>query len=315
MKLKFIKNIFSYPLNLPGIFKLTESALSNKNSGFICCWHDLPAEIFKKQVESLHPIEPIPLEDLIQRFKEGKSTKGCCALTLDDGVGSTVNEIGKECITNNWPVTFYLPTDYVEGKVLPFQKIKFINKYLLSQEYEAAIFSKYFEKKMIKKIEIIKTLNNLIYFENEIEINKIIDFFINNIDESKKKLLIAESPKPILWAEVEKLSKQECISFQSHGISHTAVSSLKENEIEFEMKQSRKIIESHTNKKVHSFCYPYGAEISIGKKAPEIAARHFSSAVTLQRGRLKNNNLFYLPRIGFYKEDAPSFVRMKTILT
>jgi len=29
----------------------------------------------------------------------------------------------------------------------------------------------------------------------------------------------------------------------------------------------------------------------------------------------KNNNPFYLPRIGFYKEDAPSFVRMQTILT
>jgi peptidoglycan/xylan/chitin deacetylase (PgdA/CDA1 family) len=315
MKLKFIKSILSYPLNLPGVFRFTESVFSNKNSGFICCWHDLSAEIFKKQVESLHPIEPIPLEDLIQRFKAGKSTKGCCALTLDDGVGLTVNDISKECITNNWPVTFYLPTDYVEGKVLPFQKIKFINKYLLSKEYEAAIFSKYFEKKKIKKIEIIKTLNNLIYFENAIEINKIINFFINNIDESKKKLLITESPKPVLWNEVEKLSKQECISFQSHGISHTAVSSLNENEIEFEMKKSRKTIESHTNKKVHSFCYPYGAEISIGKKAPEIAARHFSSAVTLQRGRLKNNNPFYLPRIGFYKEDAPSFVRMKTILT
>ena len=315
MKLKFIKNILSYPLNLPGVFRFAESAFRNKKSGFICCWHDLSAEIFKKQVESLRPIEPIPLEDLIQRFKEGKSTKGCCALTFDDGVGSTVNEISKECIANNWPVTFYLPTDYLEGKVLPFQKIKFISKYLLSKDYEATIFNKYFKKKMINKGEIIKALNNLIYFENAIEINKKTDFFLNNIYERKKKLIVKESPKPILWNEVEKLSKQECISFQSHGTSHTAVSSLKENEIEFEMKKSRNIIESHTNKRVHSFCYPYGTEVSIGKKAPEIAARHFSSAVTLQRGRLKNNNPFYLPRIGFYKEDAPSFVRMKTILT
>ena len=145
MKLKLIKNILSYPLNLPGVFRFTESVFSNKNSGFICCWHDLSAAIFKKQVESLRPIEPIPLEDLIQRFKEGKSTKGCCALTFDDGVGSTVNEISKECITNNWPVTFYLPTDYVEGKVLPFQKIKFINKYLLSKDYEVTIFNDYFK--------------------------------------------------------------------------------------------------------------------------------------------------------------------------
>jgi len=34
----------------------------------------------------------------------------------------------------------------------------------------------------------------------------------------------------------------------------------------------------------------------------------------LLRGRLKKNNPFYLPRIGLYKEDNSSFVRLKTVL-
>jgi len=108
MKLKFIKDILNYSLNFPSVFKFVENISSNKYGEFICCWYDLSADIFKKHVESLHPVKPIPLEDLIKRFKQGKSTKECCALIFDDGVESNVNEISKECITNNWPVTFYL---------------------------------------------------------------------------------------------------------------------------------------------------------------------------------------------------------------
>ena len=108
-------------------------------------------------------------------------------MTFDDGVGSTVRNISNKCIEKGWPVTFYLPTQYLDKGILPFQ-----------------------------------------------------------------------NSKPISWIEVEELSKNNLISFQSHGVTHSAVSSLSEKEIEFEMTKSKKIIESHTNKKVHSFCYPYG---------------------------------------------------------
>ncbi len=119
---------------------------------------------------------------------------------------------------------------------------------------------------------------------------------------------------PITWDEIEKLSKNPIISFQSHSVTHTAVSSLSENEIEDEMIKSKEIIEQHTGLKVHSFCYPYGAEKSIGVHAPKIAAKHYNSAVTLMRGRLKKNNPYYLPRIDFYNGDSPGFVRLKVIL-
>ena len=80
------------------------------------------------------------------------------------------------------------------------------------------------------------------------------------------------------------------------------------------MIKSKKIIESHTNKKVHSFCYPYGSKESIGNIAPKIAAKHFSSAVTLIHGRLQNKDFFYLPRVGLYKEDLRSLARLKTLI-
>ena len=241
--MKLIKNFFSLPLLVPGTFNFINSVFKKKSNGFICCWHDLSPETFEDQVDALYPNKPIPLEELIERFKLGKSTAGCFALTFDDGVGSTVRNISSKCIERSWPVTFYLPTQYLDKGILSFQ-----------------------------------------------------------------------SSKPISWIEVEELSKNQLISFQSHGVTHSAVSSLNEEEIDSEMIKSKKIIESHTNKKVHSFCYPYGSKESIGNIAPKVAAKHFSSAVTLIHGRLKENNPFYLPRIGLYKEDLRSLARLKTLI-
>ena len=53
---------------------------------------------------------------------------------------------------------------------------------------------------------------------------------------------------------------------------------------------------------------------SIGDIAPKVAAKYFSSAVTLIHGRLKKNDPFYLPRIGLYKEDLKSLARLKTLI-
>ncbi len=314
MKLKSIKNICSAPLVFPGFFHLLESFIGRKFGGFICCWHNLSAERFQNHVEALHPAEPIPLEELVNRFRSGKSTKGCYALTFDDGIGSTVRDISKKCINKGWPVTFYVPTGYLDGEVLPYQKIEFINKYLPVDEYDIPDFSKNFVNKIANKKEIIKTLTDLLYFENFTVVKKTLDYFINLLGKEKKTLFNKEFPRPISWNEIEDLSKNTAISFQSHSVTHSALSGLSEKEIEYEMIKSKEMIESHTNRKVHSFCYPYGEKKSIGEIAPRIAAKHFSSAVTLLRGRLEKNNPFYLPRIGLYSEDTSSFVRLKAVL-
>ena len=214
-----------------------------------------------------------------------------------------------------WPVTFYVPTGYVDGGILPYQKVEFIDQYLPIGNYLIPNNSKDIQNKKLNKQQLILSLTNLIYTEHFKVVNKILDYFIEQIsDKEKNNLLYEEYPKPIAWEEIEKLSKNPIISFQSHGVTHTAVSSLSENEIEDEMIKSKEIIEQHTERKVHSFCYPYGAEKSIGAYAPKIAAKHYNSAVTLMRGRLKKNNPFYLPRIDLYNGDSPGFVRLKLIL-
>ena len=316
MKGKIIKNICSKPLMFPGVFYSIESILGKMFGGFISCWHDLPAEIFKSHVESLHPSKPIPLKELIERHKRGKSTKGCFALTFDDGIGTTVRDISNLCASMGWPVTFYVPTGYVDGGILPYQKVEFIDQYLPIGNYLIPSNGKDIQNRKLNKQQLVQSLTNLIYTEHFKVVNRILDYFVEQIlDKEKKNLLYEEYPKPITWDEIEKLSKNQIISFQSHSVTHTAVSSLGKNEIEDEMIKSKEIIEQHTGRKVHSFCYPYGGAASIGEYAPKMAAKYYDSAVTLMRGRLKKNNPLYLPRIDLYEEDSVGFIRLKVILS
>ena len=57
------------------------------------------------------------------------------------------------------------------------------------------------------------------------------------------------------WKEVKEL-QAEGINFGSHTINHAQLFDLKREEIEYEIKNSRKIIEEKTGNLVDSFCYP-----------------------------------------------------------
>jgi hypothetical protein len=312
---KAIKNFFSIPLKSQSMFSTFESLLGKSSGGYIISWHDLPSAIFKSQVESLYPSEPIPLDELIKRYKDGKSIKKCFAITFDDGVESTVQNVSEVCKKMNWPVTFYLPTGYLNGDSLPYQKIQFINENLLEDNYIIPEYLQKYEQKIFNKNQLIKLLTKMLYVEHFSVMNNFLDYFIKKIiDKEKVSLLKNCCPKPIGWSEIEKLSKNSILSFQSHSVSHTAVSSLNEKEIEDEMINSKRLIEQHTNKKVHSFCYPYGSSKSIGKLAPKIASKYFDSGTTLIRGRIKNSDPFYLPRIDLYENDTPHAVRLKVVL-
>ena len=92
-----MKNILSFPFNSKLVFRIFENLLNGSSGGYILSFHDLSPEVFISQVESLHPSKPIPLNELISRYKLGKSIKNCFAITFDDGVKTTVKKNWEVC--------------------------------------------------------------------------------------------------------------------------------------------------------------------------------------------------------------------------
>jgi peptidoglycan/xylan/chitin deacetylase (PgdA/CDA1 family) len=280
--------------------------------GYILAYHTITTERFIEQIESLLPDRPIPLSELLERHKNQYSTKGLFAITFDDGYRDTVLDIFRLAIDHDLPVTFYLPTDYLNGKPMPAlilknlsAKIPDIVMTLSGIEYDLTHPE--------AKERFFRTLTKRMNHEKESIfyplIEEIIEFNLRH--EFLREKDIFDIPQPISWEHVLAYSKYEQISFESHGISHQAVGSLSERELEYELSQSKEQISKFSKKDVNHFCYPYGGNDSIGILAPEVVSRYFKSAVTMNRGRLDKCNQHLLPRIPLYQKDSKILTNIK----
>jgi peptidoglycan/xylan/chitin deacetylase (PgdA/CDA1 family) len=119
---------------------------------------------------------------------------------------------------------------------------------------------------------------------------------------------------PITWREVEELSKDDLIRFESHGVSHAAMSSLTDEELALEMKHSRDAVSEHTGRECRHLAYPFGSSQSIGARAAATAETFYDSATTMSRGRLDAANPWMLPRIPLYPENSISFAQLKVLI-
>ena len=180
---RLFKNLLSFPYNSKVIFNLSENLLHGLSGGYILSFHDLLPETFEAHVNSLKPSEPISLDELIKRYKSGKSIKNCFAITFDDGVEETVIGNWNICKKNNWPVTFYLPTDYLNGENLPYQKIQIIQKFLNKYQLPEKIKNK---TQLLSKKNLIKYLIDMLYVKNNQTINENINYFLKLISTNSE---------------------------------------------------------------------------------------------------------------------------------
>jgi hypothetical protein len=120
-------------------------------------------------------------------------------------------------------------------------------------------------------------------------------------------------PSPIGVGELIALGRHPEITFESHGVTHTAVCALSPAELDEELGSSRARIAEWTGRAARHFCYPFGGPESIGTQAPLAVARQYESGVTMSRGRLGGRDPALLPRIPLYPRDTADVARLKVL--
>jgi|SRR5665213_402362 len=286
------------------------------SAGFVLAFHDIRSERLAELVDALSPAQIVPLTDLVERSKKGKSTAGLFAITLDDGIGNTVRDLAGLFQQRGWPGTFYISTDYIDGSdglsfqwwrnlvpFLPRRKVRLESREFdlslpgavnrLSREMEWMWHSRRQEAYMSLTMDLV----DLVLREHELDIAAI------------------RPPESISWPEVMQLSRDPLISFESHGVSHTAMSALTDSELEAEMKHSRDLIASYTGRACRHFAYPFGSDRSIGPRAVSAAQRFYDSAVTMSLGNVDFAHPWLLPRIPLYTANHGWFARLKLLST
>ena len=290
-------------------------ALANTfQGGYVLAFHSAPARTMVDLVEALHPDRVVSLDEIVQRLAAGKSTSGLFAITVDDGYQGTVIDYCAAARGKGWPMTFFLPTRYLEERTLPFLLVQNLEARLPSVVLELPSGSIDLRTETARQAYFGR-LTQQMYQRREAEFMPEVEAIATHAialglltdDE------VRDAPAPISWDQVETLARQDGISFQSHGVTHQAVVSLDADELRNELRASQAAIRARTDRPVNHFCYPYGGTASIGTAAPAIVAETFEAAVTMSRGRLRGSTLYALPRIPLYDRDRGDIARLKVL--
>ena len=294
---------------------LLQRYLAGCAGGYVLAFHDITAGKFESLVDGLRPAEAIPLSELVLRSKQGKSTSRLFAITVDDGVGDTVRDLVKKCTVRGWPVTFYLPVQYLEFRngmifqwwrnIEPFLPRAILNLpsgrldltrpgsvHRLAKEMEALWHGERMECYAMRTMELASYV----------------------ADQEGVTLDDIKPPAPISWSEVAEISKNDLIRFESHGVTHAAMSALTLQELNHEMAFSRDLIARYTGRPCCHLAYPFGSPRGIGPYAAETARKYYDSAATLTLGTIDSCNFWLLPRIPLYPRNSRLFARLKVLL-
>lgn len=301
-------------LRLTGAGPVLRALANTTQGGYLLAFHSAPARTMVDLVEALQPDEVVSLDEIVRRLAAGKSTAGLFAITVDDGYQTTVIDYCEAARIKGWPMTFFLPTRFLEERTLPF---------LLVQSLEARLPDVLLDlpagpldlRTQAARRAYFDGLTQRMYRRREAEfmpeVQAVADYAVAH------GLLTADQLRavlpPITWEQVARLSAQDGISFQSHGVTHQAVVSLAPDELRKELRASQDAIRERTGRPVNHFCYPYGGVDSIGAAAPAIVAEVFDAAVTMSRGRLRGRALHALPRIPLYDRDRGDIARLKVL--
>ncbi len=283
--------------------------------GFVLAFHDIEPVRLAELVDSIQPAEAVSLTELINRRTRGKSTSGLFAITVDDGVGDTVRNLSQLFVKRGWPGTFYVCTSYVESRGMCFQWWRKILPLLPKTKLELKNGTIDLTRpgavpELARRMEIMWHSQRLeTYFPLTLELADLV------VRERGVSLDAIQPPRSITWPEIAQLSRSELISFESHGVTHGAMSALTQEELVFEMRHSQNLISTNTGRPCRHLAYPFGSARSIGPRAAAVAQSFYDSAATMALGSVDAANPWLLPRIPLYPENPTWFAKLKILLT
>jgi len=309
-----LRAVAARAITATGSYRALRGPFGRVRGGFVLAYHNLPPVRFIEQITALAPSQPIALDELVERHAAGAPTGGLFAITFDDGVGETVRAIAAVAAARQWPVTFYLPTGYLDAPGgLPFQWLRAIERYVPPLRLELP--GETLDLTAPGAVRVFaKRMTTLMHTRPLREYAPLLRAIATALTERRlvdPGLLVA--PAAITWSEVEALARNPLVSFESHGVSHTALVALMPDELEHELRESQRAIAARTGKACRHFCYPYGGSASIGDVAPAEVARHYRSATTMARGCLGRHALALLPRVPVYPRDDAAVIRLKVL--
>jgi len=264
---------------------------------------------FKKQIEYLkeycHIISLSEAVDLLKTKR--KIPRSTVVLTFDDGYKCTYHNAFPELKKYRIPATVFLTVNPIEYKEpLWFEFITCAINDTLRKTLDLEYFG--LKKYLINTPgEKNQAIEHIATYVKKLNTNDRKDF----LKILSQKLLIDSNNSKITdgnmlsWEEIREM-KKEGISFGAHTMTHSILTNIPLKEAQYEVCQSRKIIEERLGGKTTFFAYTNGGWNDFNGDIINILKdNQFTCACTLINGT-NNTNLFALRRDNIHEELASS---------
>ena len=271
-------------------------------------------EAFEKQISYLRKAyTPISLSQLLKSLKGEIILPGnSVVVTFDDGYRDNYDYAFPILKAYDVPATIFLTTGFIEnGRFCWWDRLSLILKYAR----EPNLFLSHNGRKFHLKVKTEQE-KKAAYFA-------LADLLLDTEGNSKDTILqevqfalkaeVPPVPKQNLtWNEIREMSRYR-IEFGAHTCSHVRLSRVQDDIVWNELKQSKEIIESHLQKEVIAFAYPYGRESDFDARATEALKRlGYHIAVTGIQGVTSiKEDVFKLRRVPIRGSDCESLFRAK----
>ena len=264
----------------------------------------ISSEDFEKQVRFLaRHFSIVPLEDLVQRLRQGKPPyRNALAITFDDGYRDNYLRAFPILQRYQAPATFYLTTGCIENKqILWTARLRYM--LTVSQVRQLTLTHPKVETFQLPEAreEAFRTL--VVYMKNistqaRLELLDSVGTQLEVTDLSPLQQMMMS------WDEMREM-RRGGMSFGAHTVTHPNLPNALPEEAEQEIRISREVLEGQLNEPVLHFAYPNGrgsSHLTEQVKAC-VQSAGFHSAVTSLWGCVQpGDDLFALRRVGVYRK-------------
>jgi peptidoglycan/xylan/chitin deacetylase (PgdA/CDA1 family) len=234
----------------------------------------------------------VSLDDFIDQVRNGIKSKSI-TLTADDGHPETLRILNKLSIEMKIPFCVYLTTDFMEGKSSPWWE--FLDSLILENDY-IVLDSLKVENKNMSQMQTNFMILRDFFMSHDIRtfLESIKSIFpkVSEIGRFAYKSYVLDSQ------DLLSIRNNPLISIGSHSVSHKLLTSLSTDDLVTELTLSKKRLESHLNREIIHFSYPYGQHNTFNPKVISYALKAgYKSAVTTCFRKIDSISQMELPRI------------------
>lgn len=243
-------------------------------------------EMTPKKLEAIiqffrnHDYKFISLDQLVERLPNRKNKRKFVVFTFDDGYVDNYLHAYPVLKKHDVPFTIYITTSFPDKKAILWW---YILEDLLLEKNRIVIKTGTGEQEfncssMNEKEETFWDIRSIIMNAST---NNYIETVTAIFEPYGIDVYYKTSELTLSWEQIARLSQERLVTIGAHTVNHYMLSKLSPAEVKNEILESKRRLESHLDKEVHHFAYPYGGKAEAGKREFELVKEcGFKTAVT-----------------------------------